>query len=257
MSGYTLTWKPHGPPALADGAALRPDVLGALAPDALRAVALKVGRDSVPLGDLFDVSGESGPTLTLRGVPPLPRMGAKMVSGELIIEGNTGDDLGASMRGGVIRVRGRAGHRVGGPDYTSDRGMTGGEIVVSGDAGDYAGLRMRRGLIAIGGAAARSPGFRMLAGTVVVARGALDSPGLEMQRGTVVALDSSVTPARHAWFQCEGEFPLTSMPAALLLVRRLAELKATNGSVAANAVVNLSSGDRFGLGKGELWQIRS
>lgn len=256
MSGYTLTWKTHGPPSLADGAMIRPDTLGMMEADKLRAVRLNVGSQTVPLGDLFDVSGTPGDTLTLRGAPPLPRLGAKMTSGTLLIEGDAGDGLGASMRGGLIRVSGKAGHRVGGPDYTTERGMTGGEIVVAGDTGDYAGLRMRRGMIVITGSAGKSPGFRMLAGTLVIARGTLDAPGLEMRRGTIVSLDATSPPAQCPWLVEEGTFPASSLTAYLLLVARLRALGASGESGATERLM-LSSGDRFELGKGELWQRRS
>lgn len=256
MSGYTLTWKAHGPPALADGAMIRPDTLGVMEADKLRAVRLNVGSQSLPLGDLFDVSGTPGDTMTLRGAPALPRLGAKMTSGTLLIEGDAGDGLGASMRGGLIRVSGKAGHRVGGPDDTSERGMTGGEIIVSGDAGDYAGLRMRRGMIVITGSAKKSPGFRMLAGTLVVARGTLDAPGLEMRRGTIVSLDTTSPPAQCPWLVEEGIFPASSLTAYLLLAARL---RALGLPVEARVTERLMlfSGDRFELGKGELWQRRS
>lgn len=257
-TGYTLTWKTRDTsdtsPSLADGGMLRPDILGVQSIEQVRATTVARGNEHASLGDFFDVSGEAGPRLVVRGAPPLPRMGARMAEGELIVEGDAGDELGAAMRGGVIRVAGRAGHRAGGPDYTSEHGMNGGEIVIAGEAGDYVGLRMRRGLIVVGGRAGRSPGYRMLAGTVVVMRGELNEPGLEMRRGTVVGLDVSTGRQRHAWMREEGTFPTSSITAAGLLLRRMNELGIAPDPAVLGGALRLSSGDHFELGKGELWQ---
>ena len=150
-----------------------------------------------------------------------------MQRGQLIIEGDAGDDLGASMSGGTIRVTGNAGHRAGGPHPASKRGMTGGEIIIEGDAGDHAGLLMRRGLIAVRGKCGASPGYRMLAGTVVAGHTKtaesqdIDHPGLQMQRGTILCLDPSATLHTGPNFAPGSTIDAGAMPALLAALRRV------------------------------------
>ncbi|MEX0777282.1 MAG: hypothetical protein WD042_16380 [Phycisphaeraceae bacterium] len=283
MSGYTLTYRSDCV-ACADGSHLRPDTLGQMPPDELRRA----------VGDAFDITGEPGDRLTLRGLPPLPRLGARMAGGELIVQGDAGDDLGASMAGGIIRVAGSVGHRVGGLDVGRDRGMTGGEIVIDSDAGDYAGFMMRRGLIAIAGKAGASPGYRMLAGTLVIGQGPLDHPGLEMRRGSILSMDcggrdAALAPrgATAAPPQAKavsmppqsilglhlthaGVFDATSLAGVGLIVRRLRELgwpffsadpltpslsPGERGSeLAAPSRLSLYHADQFELHRGEVIQ---
>ncbi len=237
-----------------DGRALRPDHFADLSRDELAAMPINIGRTTRRLADLFDIEGDASDELILRDLPLLDGLGAGMESGKLIVECNVGDDLAASMSGGQIVVQGNAGHRVGGPGYGSPIGMTGGEIAVRGNAGDHVGHLMRRGLIAIGGACGKSPGFRMLAGTIVIARGPLDHPGLEMQRGTVIGLDDAYAdePGEHL---CEaGEFPLSSLPAVGMVVRRACALLKHDAAQGNDQRIRLWHGDRFELNKGEVMQ---
>ncbi|MCX5661874.1 MAG: hypothetical protein NTW19_19525 [Planctomycetota bacterium] len=255
MSGYTLVWKHRPGPACVDGSFLRPDVLGPLDPAALAAKPVPVGRDLVPLAELCDIRGQPGPTLTLEGAPPLDRLGEGMLSGELVIHGEAGDDLGASMRGGRIHVRGQAGRRVGGPSPTSRQGMSGGEIVIDGDAGDYAGLRMRRGLVAIRGRAGASPGYRMLAGTIIVGRGPMDAPGLEMRRGMILGLDRTAGEAPMGGHLVDvGPFASSVSPVLRLILRRVATLGWPVDHAAMDGRYRLLRSDALELGRGEVWQ---
>ncbi|MEX2214348.1 MAG: hypothetical protein WD768_09490 [Phycisphaeraceae bacterium] len=280
MSGYTLTWKAggegQGPGAMGqgiDGASLRPDTLGVLDRDAVARVDLFAGQTVVTLGDLFDIAGEPGDCLTLRNTPPLDHLGALMQRGELIIEGDAGDNLGASMAGGLIRVHGSAGARVGGPHVTSRRGMSGGEILIDGNAGDFAGFLMRRGLIAIGGASGHSVGYRMIAGSIVLMQKPVDHPGLEMQRGSIVCLNKDALAGGGRHLIEGGVISAGAMPALLLVLRRLRELrwpvdgphpKSLPGGEGAGAGIDLPriaagkwrlwSGDKFELNKGEVLQ---
>jgi formylmethanofuran dehydrogenase subunit C len=263
VSGYTLTWKRKDGPAPADGSVLRPDTLGALDRDAFAATCMSIGRTLVPLGELFDIEPlpdekvEPGPSplLVLRGLPIMDRLGAGMGAGDLVIEGDAGDDLGASMSGGAIHVHGSAGHRVGGPAYASRRGMTGGEVFIEGDAGDHAGFLMRRGLIAVAGRCGASPGYRMLAGTVVVGTGPVDHPGLELRRGTVICLDAHAKVEVADAFAPAGEFDAAALPIVALVARRLIEASpAWKLPGRAKGRVRLWAGDRFELNRGEVVQ---
>lgn len=267
MNHHVLTWRSFaaGEARPIDGSALRPDTLGLLDATAIAKTPVRIGREIVNLGDVCTIetkpvvspSPSDEPTLTLRNAPLMQRIGANMASGTLVIEGDAGDRLGASMRGGLIRVTGCAGHNLGGPDDTSDRGMTGGTIVIGGEAGDCVGHRMRRGLIAVQGRAGKSPGYRALAGTVVVGRGELDHPGLEMRRGTILALDRAAAPPESplpANFVPDGLFAVEAMTVLRLLFHRLRSLGVNFGDAGAmHRKYLLASGDRFELGKGELW----
>ena len=270
MSGYTLTWRGcaegQGPGAkgrvLIDGLALRPDTLGLMGREELAATPLRIGRTQVALNELFEIEGMPGEILTLRNTPALDALGALMQRGTLVIDGDVGDDLGASMSGGLIHVIGSAGHRVGGPHPTSRRGMTGGEILIDGDAGDHAGYLMRRGLIAIGGATGRSPGYRMIAGTIVLGREPGDHPGLEMQRGSIVCLDESAKALDYRHLVEGNTIDATAMPAMLMVLRRLRALgwpmptKAAASGSESQAAGPLPRGERAGVAAGR-WRLHS
>jgi formylmethanofuran dehydrogenase subunit C len=238
-----------------DGSFARPDVLGLQAPDDVARHPLPLGRESVPLAELFEIAGGPGPRLVVESAPRLDLLGAGMQSGELVIAGDAGDDLGAGMCGGIIRVSGSAGDCVGGPGATRDRGMTGGEIVIAGDAGNYAGLRMRRGLIAVAGACGASPCYRMIAGTVVIGRGPADHPGLEMRRGTIVCLDGCEPVPDPVTWGLDAQVPVGSLTVLRMILVRLKELGLPTRVDMDRGTVRLYSGDRLELGKGELWQV--
>lgn len=259
--GYTLTLKPGA--TWTDAPMLRPDVLGMLSREEIEA----------KLGDAFDVQGECGDTLSLRGLGALHGFGAHMKHGTLIIHGHAGDDLGAAMTGGTIHVHGDAGDRVGGPcmglydehvdDETKQRrakknqlrqGMTGGCIVVHGDAGHAAGLRMRRGMIAIAGHAGQSPGYRMIAGSIVIGQGDLNEPGLEMQRGTIISLSAEASMHTHGRFAADGVFEAPSLAVIGLMLRELRRLDITITPELFESRWRLASGDVTQNGRGEIWQ---
>lgn len=262
MSGYTLTWVGDSVPRPwpADGAFLQP-ALSELDPLALSAWPIRIGHTTRTLDHFFKIDGDlaekNAPRkLTVRNAPRWSRVGARMTGGELIIEGDVGDELGASMTGGLIRVTGSAGHRVAGPDFGTTRGANGGTIIVNGNVGDYAGLRMRRGLVFVGGSAGASPGFRMLAGSIVIAHGALDHPLLEARRGTVLSLEHSIDTIglRGLHLLSDEKYPVESIAALRLLLSHLRSLGVAIDESVFNGTAELWSGDRFELGKGELWQ---
>lgn len=259
MSGYTLTWRASNTAAPTDGSTLRPDTLGSLDAATLAqhpVNACASASTSATLGDLFNITGAPGARLTLRNAPPLNGLGTRMKSGELIIEGNAGGELGASMAGGLIRVTGSAGHRAGAPAVGSKRGMTGGDIVIHGNAGDFTGMRMRRGCIAIAGTCGKSPGFRMIAGTIIVGAGALDHPGLEMRRGTIISLEAGAEIATSGRFAEDGVFDTSAVVVLRLLLRRMARLglPVDRAKLELGRRYRLYSGDRMELNKGEIWQ---
>jgi formylmethanofuran dehydrogenase subunit C len=155
------------------------------------------------------------------------------------------------MSGGLIRVDGPVGECAGGPPPDATRGMTGGEIVVAGQLGPRAGYRMRRGMI-VGTGAGPYPGHAMIAGTVVVCDGPLVQPGLEMKRGTILALSPT---ARHEIGPTFGRDCRGNPVIVRLIVKRLVELGLPIVAAAEclEALYDSYSGDRLGMGKGELF----
>jgi formylmethanofuran dehydrogenase subunit C len=258
------------PPARVDASPLTPERLTALNRGRVAWLPLRCGRETVAVGELFDVDGYVGDgTLTLAGdLRRLDGIGAGMARGHLTVDGNGGDRVGVGMRGGeltvggdvgayagcelaggVLRIGGGAGARLGGAFPGARAGMTGGEIVVSGGAGEEAGAGMRRGLVAVGGQVADGAGLRMLAGTVIALGGFVNrgSVGQGNRRGTLVSgVAFEPNPLRYA-------FATRYRPPALTL--QLRRLKALGLDV-ADALIAGSwtrwSGDTTELARGEI-----
>ncbi len=164
-------------------------------------------RPSV-IGDFFELSGESdGSMLWVGDLSGVHWLGAKMSSGEVVVEGpvgrhlgsemsggtivvqgNASDWVGAEMGGGSIHVHGDAGHLIGSVYRGGSRGMTGGSILIDGDGGNEIGHTMRRGLIGVAGDVGDLVGFNMLAGTIVVGGESGIRHGVGMKRGTLAFL---------------------------------------------------------------------
>jgi formylmethanofuran dehydrogenase subunit C len=133
------------------------------------------------------------------------RIGAKMSSGKIIIDGDAGMHLGEEMQGGTIVVTGRAGSWTGcmmkkgliqikgdAGDYIgaayrgSSHGMNGGKIVVHGNAGNEVGCFMRSGLIRIDGNVGQFVGIHMRNGTITVQGSSKGRDGAQMNGGKIV-----------------------------------------------------------------------
>jgi len=263
----TLTLALREPPAARlDATMLTPDRLAALVADGVRALPIRCGRGTYPIGDLFDVSGAGGDELVLSGDlrrvdgigagmtrghvvvdgPCGDRLGAGMTGGEIEARGDVGAWAGAEMAGGLLRVFGDAGARLGGAHPGARAGMTGGEIVVSGNAGEEAGAGMRRGLVAVGGATGSGAGLRMLAGTVIALGGIGPEAGLGNKRGSLVSGRSLQPLAGYA-------FAARYRPPALLLqLRRVGELGLTVDERLRRGTWARWSGDRTELRRGEI-----
>lgn len=205
MSALTLTLKTSAPRLALDLAALLPATLKPLTPAALRRLRLPAGGAQLPLSELFDIEGDAGDELRLRGLHrACHRVGAGLREGVLEVRGDVGDELGREMRGGLLQVRGSAGagvgqgmrggflslsgsagEAVGGALPGATRGMNGGLIVVGGDVGARCGERMRRGFIVVLGDAGDYLGDRMLAGSIAVFGEAGAHAGLGLRRGSL------------------------------------------------------------------------
>jgi len=203
----TLTLKKQ-PTVPLEAEALSPDVVAALANDAIRALPVYLGKRQQRVDDFFEVEGAASDELEIRGdagkVKWIGRgmtrgrltirgnagmhLGAYMKGGTIEVSGNVTDWLGAEMSGGLIRVRGNAGGQAGAAYRGSLSGMTDGTILIEGSAGLEVGMRMKRGIIAVGGPVRDFAGLQMKGGTIVLRVGAELRTGAWMVRGTIVSL---------------------------------------------------------------------
>jgi formylmethanofuran dehydrogenase subunit C len=225
------------------------------------------GVGPVPLGELFTVEGERSARVRIAGdLRRVERLGAAHESGDLVIEGPVGREVGVRMRGGRITVRGdaawgaglemaggvldidgNAGARAGGAAPGAKRGMTGGELVVRRSAGPEAGASMRRGLVAVAGDAGPGAGRATIAGTVVIFGAAGPDAGQWSKRGTVVALGSVAVPPTY-------RYACTYRPQyASVLLKYLEERhRLPAGSARRRGLFRRYSGDLAELGAGEI-----
>ncbi len=170
------------------------------------------GNKKRKLGELFKVEeskNEGAPAETgiaINGnVSKVRMIGARMVSGEIVIKGDVGMHLGEEMEGGkitvygnvggwagsmmkngIIEIHGNAGDYLGAPYRGKNEGMKGGKIIVYGDVGRESGAHMRKGLIKIYGSSGQFVGFRMRDGLIYVQKNCEGRAGACMIEGTVV-----------------------------------------------------------------------
>jgi formylmethanofuran dehydrogenase subunit C len=187
---------------------LSPDALAGKTSAEARALPVFLGKRKLRLDELFDLDGDSGDDLELRG--DLSRVkwvgkgmtrgtirvmgnvgmhvGAYMRGGTIDVHGNADDWVGGEMTGGLIRVRGNTGGQVGAAYRGSVSGMNRGTILVEGSAGIEVGMRMKRGLIVVRGPVRDFAGLQMKGGSMVLMGGAEIRTGAWMVRGTIVCL---------------------------------------------------------------------
>jgi formylmethanofuran dehydrogenase subunit C len=235
------------PPARVAAAPLVPERLRGLGASEIAAVEVRCGGEMIAVGDLFDVSGVADEQLVLTGdLRRFDGIGARMSGGEIVVRGHVGGWAGTEMSGGVLRIFGDAGARLGAAYPGARVGMTGGEIVVTGDAGEEAGAGMRRGLIAVGGRTGPGAGLRMLAGTVIALGGIGAEAGLGNRRGTLI---SGLTVLPLPVYAFATRF---RPPALRLQLRRVRELGLTVDDALLHGPWARWSGDRTELTRGEI-----
>lgn len=186
---------------------ISPDIVGALSRQEILHLPVFHGNRRRALGEFFDVIGEGGEELAVRGelsrVKSIGRgmtrgrvtiagnvgmhLGAQMAGGEIVVDGDASDWVGAEMTGGRIRIRGHAGGQVGAAYRGSRVGMRGGTIIVEGSAGIEVGMRMRAGVIAVLGRVGDLAGAQMRGGTLFLFSPAGLRTGAWMERGTIVS----------------------------------------------------------------------
>ena len=183
--------RPLSVPTVAE--VISPDILFEKSLEEMGTLKVWEGNRQVSLGDMFTIKGETGGPaselcVVVRGdVRKVRRLGYRMKSGSLKVEGhagmyvgeemcggsisvkgNAGSWLGSKMTGGTIEVYGDAGDHVGAAYRGSRNGMKGGQIVVHGSAGVETGCWMRDGIIRIKRNAGMFPGIHMCGGIVLV-----------------------------------------------------------------------------------------
>jgi formylmethanofuran dehydrogenase subunit C len=206
------------------------------------------GGTTVPVGDLFEATGEPAGRIRFEGdLTKADRLGAGLAEGAVIVDGSVGDEAGIGMSGGVIDIRGDAGARTGGAAGDARRGMTGGELLVRGSAGPEPGTRMRRGLLVVAGDVARHAGPGMIAGTVMVLGDTGPAPGLWSKRGSIVALGPVEIPPTYR-YACT--YQPEHLRLTLLRLRKRYDLAVDERYVSGS--YRRYSGDLADLGRGEI-----
>jgi len=244
----TLTLRAE-PPARVLAPALTPEELCGLNGLSVAVLGLRCGGETVAVGDLFEVSGagSEAKAVVLEGdLRRFDGIGAGLSSGEIEVRGDVGAWAGTAMSGGLLRILGSAGARLGAAYPGARVGMTGGEIVVTGDAGEEAGAGLRRGLIAVGAGAGAGAGLRMLAGTVIALGGIGPEAGLGNRRGSLVsgrAVELLPAYALATRFQ---------PPALRLQLLRVRELGLTVDDALLHGTWARWSGDVTELARGEI-----
>lgn len=197
----------------------------ALTPDALAGKtlaemkALRLGAQHT-VADVFEVSGETASHIVFKQARPcLHHIGYQMKSGQIVIEGDAGDFIGAAMQGGVLICKGNVGERAG---DTMRRGM----LLIEGDAGEYCASTMKAGTLGVLG----KTGARL---------------GYGMKRGTLLLANPPVTQA--TWLDCGWH----TLPFLNILYKSFKTLDSKFASLTQMRVQRWM-GDISGLGKAEI-----
>ena len=118
--------------------------------------------------------------------------GAKMKSGEIVLNGSAADFLASEMEGGLIEVKSNVGDYLASSLEGSKVGMRGGQVIINGNVGKFSCFLMRRGLIIIKGNVDEMCCFQMIAGTVIIFKNVKKNLGISMKRGTIILMNSKV-----------------------------------------------------------------
>ncbi len=255
------------PDARLDLSPLVPHRLSGMTAAEIAKLELQTGRHRITVGDIFRVSGGDTQHIRIEGATDrLDQIGQDMAGGEIVVEGDVGNQAGrlmtggrlsikgsagrwvaSGMAGGHIEIAGAAGDRLGGPLAGEMAGMRGGVVVIRGDVGERVGDRLRRGTIIVEGRSGALAGSRMIAGTLMLRRGAGPLPGYLMRRGTIV-LAGGCDELSPTFLDCGVH--------DLIAVRLLAAFVKDHSTVAASALrlpLRRLAGDMAVLGKGEMF----
>jgi glutamate synthase domain-containing protein 3 len=153
-------------------------------------------------GDLRSVSTELRKLVpldpvTIKHAAHLHGLLAGLKQGEVVVEGDSGDYLGALNDGAAIRVTGDAGRYLadnmtsgtvivdGDAGYGAGQYCYGGTIVIRGSAGDFSGVMNRGATIIVEGNVGAEVATYMLAGDLIILGDAGANLGNYLIRGTI------------------------------------------------------------------------
>lgn len=250
-----------------DLSALVPHRLANMTEAEIARIAISTTRRLITVGDAFRVRTGDVESIRIEDADDrLDQIGEGLTGGEIIVEGDVGNQAGrlmaagrltikgsagawagSGMRGGLIEVAGDAGDRLGGPLAGEIAGMRGGVIVVRGNAGAAVADRVRRGTIIVEGRVGPHPGSRMIAGTLIVARTAGPLPGYLMRRGTIVLGEGSER-LSPTFLDC-GVHDLLALRLMTAFVRE----HSRRAAVVLGRPLRRFAGDMAVLGKGEIF----
>jgi formylmethanofuran dehydrogenase subunit C len=183
-----------------DVAELAADRLARRTEHDIAALPVWAGRREARLGDFFSVSGGSAATIRIVGdVTRVRGLAAGQAAGEIVVEGDVGDDVACGMRGGSLHVKGNAGDRLAAAAPGAAKGMIGGEVVIEGSAGGEAAARARRGLVVIGGDVGTQAGRAMIAGSLIVLGRVGGDAGRHSKRGSILAVGGVPVPSTYRY----------------------------------------------------------
>jgi len=266
MSALTLTLKTQ-PKQRVDMSPLVPTNLAGKSMAEIAAIALQCGKPLIPVGELFDISGDDAQnivinnsfakldfigkelengTMTVNGDVGA-YLGMGMKSGNIVVHGNVGLYAACEMKKGYLEINGNAGDFLGGALPGNKIGMKGGTILVKGNAGDRVGDHMRRGLILIEGNVGDYCAARMTAGTIAVMGNLGRYLGYAMRRGTVLLWNQ---PQLLASFNDCGAHTLGFLPLLFNSFKQI-NSKFADTSFAFNRVQRYA-GDMSEMGRGEV-----
>lgn len=182
---------------------------------------------NLSVADAFDVSVQPAEATTIifkNTTASHQYIGFGMTAGQLIVEGDAGDFLGAQLQNGILICKGNAGARAG------DR-MRRGMLLIEGDAGDYCGADMMAGTLGVLGSTGAHLGYGMKRGTLLLAQ----------------------TPAPQAtWIDCGFH----KLPFLNILYKSFKLLDSRFAQISSQRVQRWM-GDMGGLGKAEILVIQS
>ena len=266
MSALTFTLKMQ-PKQRVDMSPLVPANLAGKSLAEIAAITLQCGKPLIPVGELFDISGDDAQnilinnsfakldfigkelengTMTVNGDVGA-YLGMGMKSGNIVVHGNVGLYAACEMKKGYLEVNGNVGDFLGGALPGNKMGMKGGTILVKGNAGDRVGDHMRRGLILIEGNVGDYCAARMTAGTIAVMGNLGRYLGYAMRRGTVLLWNQ---PQLLASFNDCGAHTLGFLPILFASFKSF-NSKFADGSASFNRVQRYA-GDMSEIGRGEV-----
>ncbi|CAG7856978.1 formylmethanofuran dehydrogenase subunit C [biofilm metagenome] len=266
MTSLTFTLK-NQPKQRLDMSPLVPANLIGKSQAEIAQITLQCGKPQIPVGELFDISGEDANNIVINNsCDKLDFIGKELENGTMTVNGDVGAYLGLGMKSGSIKVNGNAGiyagcemkkgtveingdtgDFLGGAIPGNKLGMKGGTILVKGNAGARAGDHMRRGLILIEGDAGDYCGSRMTAGTIAVMGNTGRYLGYAMRRGTLLLWNP---PQLLPSFNDCGAHTLGFLPLLFNSFKQI-NSKFADASAAFNRVQRYA-GDMSEIGRGEV-----